>query len=94
MGIEAAILLLFVVASAVAVVARRFCIPYTVALVVAGLTLGALQLMKAPEMTRDMELVANCKMLLAMKLTCFSNCLNTIKFTGSCIDESNTSRST
>ncbi len=54
MGTEAAILLLFVVASAVAVVARRLSIPYTVALVLAGLTLGALQLMQAPELTRDM----------------------------------------
>lgn len=54
MGTEAAVLLLFVVASAVAVLARRLSIPYTVALVLAGLALGALQLVQAPALTRDM----------------------------------------
>ena len=53
MGTEAVILLLFVVASVVAMLARRLSIPYTVALVIAGLILGSLQLVHAPELTRD-----------------------------------------
>ena len=54
MGTEPVVILLFVVASAVAVAARRLRIPYTVALVLVGLVLGALQLIEAPELTRDM----------------------------------------
>ena len=51
---EGTILILFIIASAVAVVARRWGIPYTVALVLAGLLLSALQLMQAPQLTRDL----------------------------------------
>ncbi len=54
MGIEAAILILFIIASAVAVGARRWGIPYTVGLVLAGLVLSALQVMQAPQLTRDL----------------------------------------
>ena len=53
MGTEAVILLMFVVASAVAIGARRFNIPYTVALVPVGLVLSALHLLNPPLLTRD-----------------------------------------
>jgi len=52
-GTEAIILLMFVVASAVAIGARRFNIPYTVALVPVGLVLSALHLLNPPLLTRD-----------------------------------------
>jgi monovalent cation:H+ antiporter, CPA1 family len=54
MDIETAFILLFVVATAVAVAARRIRIPYTVALVLAGLVLGALQLFPAPQLTKNL----------------------------------------
>ncbi len=53
MGTEAVILLMFVIASAVAIAARRFNIPYTVALVPVGLVLSALHLLNPPLLTRD-----------------------------------------
>ncbi len=46
-------ILLFVVASAVALVARRLRLPYTVALVVTGLALGTLHAFNPPELTRE-----------------------------------------
>jgi len=46
-------ILLFVVASAVALVARRLRLPYTVALVLAGLALGTLHAFQPPELTRE-----------------------------------------
>ncbi|WP_322628961.1 sodium:proton antiporter [Halothiobacillus sp.] len=54
MDAEPTIILLFVIASAVAVASRRLRIPYTVSLVLVGLALGALQLVHAPILTRDM----------------------------------------
>ncbi len=54
MGIEQTFLLLFVIASAVTVLAQRLGIPYTIALLLAGLALGAAQLVQAPLLTRDM----------------------------------------
>ena len=54
MDIETAFILLFVIATAVAIAARRVRIPYTVALVMAGLVLGALQLFPAPELTKTL----------------------------------------
>jgi CPA1 family monovalent cation:H+ antiporter len=54
MSLEAAFILLFVVATGVAVAARRTRIPYTVALVLAGLVLGALQLFPAPHLTKTL----------------------------------------
>jgi len=42
------------VATAVAIAARRARLPYTVALVLAGLALGALQLFPAPHLTKDL----------------------------------------
>jgi monovalent cation:H+ antiporter, CPA1 family len=54
METETTFILLFAVASAVALVARRLRIPYTVALVSAGLVLGGLDLIPAPELTRNL----------------------------------------
>ena len=42
--------LLFMIATAVAIVIRRFHIPYTVALVLAGLLLGFLHAIEAPHL--------------------------------------------
>ncbi|MFO0604816.1 MAG: sodium:proton antiporter [Polyangiales bacterium] len=47
-------LALFLVATTVAVAARRLRVPYTVALVVAGLTLGATHALSPPRLTRDL----------------------------------------
>ena len=43
--------LLFVVATAVAIVVRRVRLPYTVGLVSAGLLIGSLHLVNAPRLT-------------------------------------------
>ncbi|WP_298173321.1 cation:proton antiporter [Acidithiobacillus sp.] len=51
---ETAILYLFVAASLLAVVANRLRMPYTVALVLGGLLLGALHLFPAPVLTHDL----------------------------------------
>jgi monovalent cation:H+ antiporter, CPA1 family len=44
--------LLFMVATAVAIVIRRFHIPYTVALVLTGLLLGFFHAIEAPHLTK------------------------------------------
>lgn len=54
MEIESAFILLFVVATAVAIAARRARLPYTVALVCAGLTLGGLHWFPAPHLTQGL----------------------------------------
>ncbi len=54
MGTEAGFVLLFVVATAVAIAARRFRLPYTVALVLAGLVLGLIHLFEPPHLTKDL----------------------------------------
>jgi CPA1 family monovalent cation:H+ antiporter len=51
---ETGLILLFVVATAVALAARRVGIPYTVALVLAGLALGGLSLFPAPALTKTL----------------------------------------
>jgi CPA1 family monovalent cation:H+ antiporter len=51
---ETTFILLFTVASAVALVARRLRIPYTVALVLAGLVLGGFDLLPAPALTKSL----------------------------------------
>ncbi|MGD8317871.1 MAG: Na+/H+ antiporter [Myxococcales bacterium] len=51
---EAVFIILFVVASSVAIAVRRLHVPYTVALVAAGLLLGVLHLFEAPQLTRDL----------------------------------------
>ncbi len=54
MSTETGFVLLFVVATAVAIGARRFRLPYTVALVLAGLVLGAVHLFEPPDLTREL----------------------------------------
>jgi CPA1 family monovalent cation:H+ antiporter len=54
MHFEFAFVLLFAVATAVALVARWLRIPYTVALVVAGLALGSAQAFDAPHLTKEL----------------------------------------
>jgi Na+:H+ antiporter len=54
MGTETSFVLLFVVATAVAIAARRFRLPYTVALVLAGLVLGMVHLFEPPHLTKDL----------------------------------------
>ena len=51
---ELAIVALFAIAAAVALVARRLRIPYTVALVLAGIGLGAAKVLHAPHLTREL----------------------------------------
>jgi Na+:H+ antiporter len=51
---ESGFILLLVVASGVAIAARRIRLPYTVALVLAGLFLGALHAFQPPELTKEM----------------------------------------
>jgi monovalent cation:H+ antiporter, CPA1 family len=51
---ELAFVALFSVASAVALVARRFKVPYTVALVVAGLLLGNVKAFTPPRLTKEL----------------------------------------
>jgi len=52
MHVESILVLLFTVATAVAIAARRFRMPYTVALVVAGLGLGSTHAIQAPHLTK------------------------------------------
>jgi CPA1 family monovalent cation:H+ antiporter len=52
--IETAIVLLFAVATAVAVIARALKIPYTVALVLAGVSMGAVEGLHAPRLTKEL----------------------------------------
>lgn len=54
MADETVFLLLFIVATTVAIASRRLQIPYTVALVVAGLTLGTLHAFEAPHLTKEL----------------------------------------
>jgi CPA1 family monovalent cation:H+ antiporter len=49
---ETILILLFVVATAVAIAVQRLAIPYTVALVLTGLVLGLLHAFEAPQLTR------------------------------------------
>jgi CPA1 family monovalent cation:H+ antiporter len=49
---------LLAIATAVAVVARRFRLPYTVALVVAGLALGTTRFVNAPHLTKELLFAA------------------------------------
>jgi CPA1 family monovalent cation:H+ antiporter len=54
MADETIFILLFMVATAVAIAVRRLNIPYTVALVVAGLVLGVLQVFQPPYLTKEL----------------------------------------
>ena len=51
---EAVFVLLFVVATAVAIAVRRWRIPYTVALVIAGLVLGLAHAFQAPQLNKEL----------------------------------------
>jgi NhaP-type Na+/H+ or K+/H+ antiporter len=48
------LILLFVVVTAVAIVVQRLAVPYTLALVIAGLVLGLLQAFEAPHLTKSL----------------------------------------
>jgi CPA1 family monovalent cation:H+ antiporter len=54
MSIPAVFVILFSIATAVAIAVRRLRIPYTVALVLVGLLLGALHLIEPPHLTKDL----------------------------------------
>lgn len=54
MSIPAVFVILFSIATAVAIAVRRLRIPYTVALVLVGLLLGTLQLIEPPHLTKDL----------------------------------------
>ncbi len=54
MAYESVILILFVIASAVAIVARRFDLPYTIALMAVGLVLGPMKLLHPPHLTQEL----------------------------------------
>jgi len=54
MNLETTTILLFAVATAVALVARALKMPYTVALVLAGIALGAGRILPAPHLTKDL----------------------------------------
>jgi monovalent cation:H+ antiporter, CPA1 family len=54
MSFETAFVALFTVATAVALLARSLRLPYTVALVVAGLLLGATHIIHPPQLTKDL----------------------------------------
>ncbi len=54
MDADKVFLILVVVAASVAVAARRFKVPYTAALVVAGLVLGSLEILNPPHLTREL----------------------------------------
>jgi CPA1 family monovalent cation:H+ antiporter len=54
MTLNGSIILLFIVAAVVALVAKRLRIPYTVALVVGGLLLGASPLLHPPVLTKEL----------------------------------------
>ena len=54
MRLEHVLLLLFTIASIVALIARRLRIPYPVALVLAGAAVGATHLFAPPQLTREL----------------------------------------
>ena len=54
MNYESTILVLFIVASLVAIIARRVNLPYTIALVAVGLVLGSMQLLHPPRLTQEL----------------------------------------
>jgi CPA1 family monovalent cation:H+ antiporter len=54
MGSETVFILLFIVATAVAIAVQRLAVPYTVALVFAGLVLGLVHVFEAPHLTKEL----------------------------------------
>ncbi len=58
MTVASTVVLLFAIAMGVAMVTRRLPIPYTVALVIVGLMLGATRIVPAPHLTKELLYVA------------------------------------
>ena len=54
MSPTASIILLYCIATLIAIVARRVRVPYTAALLVAGVALGALHLVDLPHLTKEL----------------------------------------
>ena len=54
MTIESSFIILFCIATAVAIAVRRLRVPYTVALVIAGLALGSLRAVAVPHLTKEL----------------------------------------
>lgn len=54
MALENAFIILFCIATAVALAVRHYRVPYTVALVLTGLGLGSLHIMEAPHLTKEL----------------------------------------
>jgi CPA1 family monovalent cation:H+ antiporter len=54
MAFESAFIILFCVATAVAIAVRRYQVPYTVALVLTGLGIGALGVLEPPHLTKEL----------------------------------------
>ncbi len=54
MHVTNVLIVMIVIATAVAIVARRLAFPYTVGLVVAGVVLGSLNVLQAPHLTHDL----------------------------------------
>lgn len=54
MNLDSILVLLFIVATTVAIIAKQLRLPYTVALVVAGLLLGQLHAFEPPHLTQDL----------------------------------------
>ncbi len=54
MNYESVILILFIIASIVAVLARRINLPYTIALMAVGIIIGSIHLLNAPHLTQEL----------------------------------------
>lgn len=54
---ETSFVILFSIATTVAILVRRFRAPYTVALVVVGLVIGSLHVVEAPHLTKELLFV-------------------------------------
>jgi CPA1 family monovalent cation:H+ antiporter len=56
--VESTSIILFSIATAVAIAVRRFRVPYTVALVIVGLVLGAFRVIEVPSLTKELLFTA------------------------------------
>jgi CPA1 family monovalent cation:H+ antiporter len=56
--VESTSIILFSIATAVAIAVRRFRVPYTVALVIVGLVLGAFRVIEVPHLTKELLFTA------------------------------------
>jgi hypothetical protein len=77
METETILILLFVVATAVAIAVQRLAVPYTVALVFTGLVLGLLHAFEAPHLTKallfSVRLSRRSCSRISMRSYCVSN---------------------